>query len=466
MAEKHDRLNSKFSSVAAFWKPDTADEVATGTLTIDDEGIHFVTAPKYAKGSSLGPLDFTFINIASIPRTAAWHGFFNEGDCTLLELMVVQHPGLTSHGEVPQSVTSTRYRAAALVNGMHTGSSEEKCIERARYTFTSFAEWLSTPRTEEWGEKHITIRVPLETIDVLDLCVAPSRTRIEVKVYHELTSGEDARSRLTRPVAFVEVTSAEPESLSWFFEIGNRLENLFSLLTGASLGMETLFIYRGEQNGAVIRKQHEYVRRYEFFDSVHCTHSQLAHSIATWMSESDAFREIESLLLGVLRKAKLFVETEFLSLAQALEGFHRATGQEIKLNKAAFKLLRKKIEQFLIDQNVDDETAMRINSAVSLANQTSFRSRLRDLCGRISEDTLTKMKITPEQFIDDVVRMRNFFTHAGSSYEEKQEPIRGRELFRLSQRMRALLRGVFLLHLGFPEDQVTELIIREAIKWD
>lgn len=76
------------------------------------------------------------------------------------------------------------------------------------------------------------------------------------------------------------------------------------------------------------------------------------------------------------------------------------------------------------------------------------------------------MKIAPERFIDDVVHMRNFFTHAGNSYEEKQEPIRGRELFRLSQRMRALLRGVFLLHLGFPEDQLAELIVREAIKWD
>lgn len=103
---------------------------------------------------------------------------------------------------------------------------------------------------------------------MLDFCVAPNRTCIELKVHHELTTGEESRSRLTRPVAFVEVTSPEPESLSWFVGIGNRLENLFSLLTGTSLGMETLFIYRGEQSGTVIRKQHEYVRRYQFVDSV------------------------------------------------------------------------------------------------------------------------------------------------------------------------------------------------------
>jgi hypothetical protein len=348
---------------------------------------------------------------------------------------------------------------------MHTGGIEDKCIDSVRYTFSSLAEWLITPRNEEWGKEHIIIKIPTKEMGVLDFCVVASRTRIELKVRHELTTGEESRSRLTRPVAFVEVIPAEPQSLQWFVGVGSRLENLFSLLTGTSLGMETFFIYQGEESGAVIRKQHEYVRRYEFFDSVRYTHSQLAHSIAIWMSESDRLREIENLLLGVLRKGKLFAETEFLSLAQALEGIHRATGQEIRVGEAEFKALRKKIEDYISEQNIDEETATRINSAVSFANQTSFRSRLRELCARISEQTLINMKIDSEQFIGQVVRMRNFFTHAGSSYDEKEEPLRGRELFLLSQKMRALLRGVFLLHLGFPESQICDLIAREATKW-
>jgi hypothetical protein len=357
------------------------------------------------------------------------------------------------------------YRASALVSGMHTGHFDEKCIDNARYTFTSLAEWLITPLNEKWDESYVTITVPLQETVVLDLRLAFSQTRIEVKIQHELTSGEESRSRLTRPVAFVEVTPSDPESLSWFIGFGNRLENLFSLLTGTSLGMETLFLYRGEQSGILIRKQHEHVRRYDFFDSVRYTHSQLASAIAIWMSETEGFREIENLLLGVLRKGKLFVETEFLSLAQALEGFHRATGEEIRIDKAAYKTLRKKIEDLLTTEKVDEETAKRVNAAVSNANQTSFRSRLRDLCARLSGEILTKMDIAPEKFISEVVRMRNFSTHAGGSNEEKEEPIRGKALFLLCQKMRALLRGVFLRHLGFPEEQISELIVREATKY-
>ena len=244
------------------------------------------------------------------------------------------------------------------------------------------------------------------------------------------------------------------------------MENLFSLLAGTSLVMETLFIYREDKNGAVIRRQHAVVERYKVFDSLRHSNSQLAHAISTWLSESEGFSEIENLLLGVLRKGKLFVETEFLSLAQALEGFHRATGgDESKLDKASFKELRRKIEKVLEEQMVDDETAKKVNAAVAYSNQTSFRARLKELCGRISPSTLGEMKIDPDVFAVSVMNTRNFFTHAGGSSDEKKEPLRGGELFLLSQKMRALLRGAFLLHLGFPQSQFKDPIVREATKW-
>jgi hypothetical protein len=349
---------------------------------------------------------------------------------------------------------------------MHTGAFDDKSIDSARYTFTSLAEWFRAPPNEEWTDEHITIKIPTQDRTVLDFTVIAMRCRVELKLRYELITDEESKARQTKPVAIIEVTPLKPESLSWFLAIGNRLENLFSLLTGTSVGMETLFIYRGEQSGTIIRKQRSVVRPYEILEAVRCTNSQLAHAIATWLSESKGFREIESLLLGVLRKSYLFIETEFLSLAQALEGFHRATGKEVSLEKAAFKQLRKKIEILLEKQKVDAETAMRVNSAVAFSNQTSFRSRLKELCSRLSAATLAQMQIPDaETFVGSVVQMRNFFTHAGGPSDGKKERLKGKDLFLLSQKMRALLRGVFLLHLGFPEQQVQDLVVRGATKW-
>jgi hypothetical protein len=465
MADKHYRLDSKFSSVAAFWKPEAPDPVMTGNLAVDDDGIRFTTSPEYASGPKVKGLDLDQINLPSIPRTPVLHGFFQEENCTLLELIVVEHPGLTLYNDEPQSIVSTAYSAAVFVSGMHTGALDDKCLDRARYTFSSLAEWVNTPMTEIWGEKQITITIPFEKTLVLDFCLPETQVRVQLKVHQELATDKETHARKTKPVAVVEITPQAPESLSWFMSMGNRLENLFSLLSGTSLGMETLFIYRGERSGILIRKQHDFASRYSALESVRHTNSQLAGAMAIWLSESEGFRAIENLVLGVLRKGKLFVETEFLSLAQALEGFHRVTGEEEKVDKASFRELRGKIAKFLEEQNVDEETAKRVNSAVSFSNQTSFRSRSRELCNRINAATLGEMQIAPEEFIDSVLRMRNLFTHAGGSSDERKEPLEGRELFLLNQKMRALLRGVFLLHLGFPENQFQDLIVREATKW-
>jgi len=90
---------------------------------------------------------------------------------------------------------------------------------------------------------------------------------------------------------------------------------------------------------------------------------------------------------------------------------------------------------------------------------------LYELCDRLSKETIARMEIDLKPFAASVIDTRNFFTHAGGSSDEKKEPLRGGDLFLLSQKMRALLRGVFFLHLGFPEPQFKDLIIREATKW-
>lgn len=466
MGKEYLRLDSKFTSVAAFWKPETPDEVMTGTLTVTEDGIRFVTSPQYFRGADVPRPDPNQLRSNLFPRADVFHGYFEGENCTLLNLMVVDYPGLTTYKEETQSVASTDQRASIFVSGMRTGALDDRCLDKARYTFSSLSEFVSTPFKEKWGADQVVIEIQSGAKPLVDCSVLETRVHVELKAYQTLTTDEDTHARIVKTVAIVEITPPEPESLSWFLVIGNRLENLFSLLAGASLVMETFFIYREGKSGAVIWKQHDSVQKYKILDSLRHTNSQLAHAMATWLSETEGFREIENLLLGVLRKGKLYVETEFLSLAQALEGFHRATcGNEIKMDKAAFKELRRKIEQLLEEQSVDDETARKVNAAVANSNQTSFRSRLYELCDRLSKETIAEMEIDPKALAASVVDTRNFFTHAGGSSEEKREPLRGGDLFLLSQKMRALLRGVFFLHLGFPERQFKELLIRDATKW-
>jgi len=109
------------------------------------------------------------------------------------------------------------------------------------------------------------------------------------------------------------------------------------------VAMDTLFVYRGDESGHLITKRTGSVRHFERLQCVMCTPNQLAHAIVTWVCLPSKFDSVESLALEVLRKSKLFIETEFLALAQALEGFHRATTNVSAADRLTLRKVRKAI---------------------------------------------------------------------------------------------------------------------------
>jgi hypothetical protein len=168
----------------------------------------------------------------------------------------------------------------------------------------------------------------------------------------------------------------------------------------------------------------------------------------------------------VLRKSKLFVETEFLALAQALEGFHRAIMSTSGTDRATLRRVRKAVQAALQSQDIDPALTQRICESMMHANDPTLAARLAALCQSLSGATLSQMGIDPATFASNVKDTRNFYTHAGGAKRRSKRPsIKGIDMFLLNQKMRALLRGVMLLHLGFPEAQIAGVLAREATEW-
>ena len=398
-------------------------------------------------------------------RIPVLHGFTAEGNCTLCQLVKVEEPGLT---EIPgQSITASTYQAGVCVTGMYLGGLDDKCLTSARFTFTGLSEWLPRAATETWNQDIVMLEVPLNVQELFSFSLLDNRARVSLNLSSELATSEVGSARICRSVAYVQIETPGGESLSWYLALGNRLENLFSLILGTSLALETMFVYCGEENGHVIQKRNNYGKPFKPFECVRCTHSQLATSIAIWLSESPQFRSVENLALGVLRKGQLFLETEFLSLAQALEGFHRVTACTTVPKGAEFRRIRKKIVTVLTQENIDQCLIEKICSSLSHVNDPTFASRLAELCSRISPSVLVQMEIDPVPFVADIVVTRNFYTHAGGRQAPrgKKSPPSLNELFFLNKKMRSLLRGLLLLHLRIPEEQFSALLVREVTKW-
>ncbi len=465
MADEHNRLDSQFSIVGAFWPPETAVAVQTGTLTADEREITFTTAPEYKRGEQGVALASNLFPGSAREKVPVLQGFTEHGLCTLCDLIETDRPGL-AHLGLRQSIAAVAYRVSTCVAGIHMGGSGDKCLDSARYTFSGLSDWLPKAVSETWDSDYITLKVPFKERDVLDFSTRESRVRVTLRVSSELTSGLADGVRISKSVAYVEVGRPDPESLSWYYEIGNRLENLFSLLTGASLALETFFVYRQQESAHVHAKRNDHMKAFDPRECVWCSPSQLANCIAVWLSESWEFRRVESLVLGVLRKGKLYVETEFLSLAQALEGIHRVTEHTPVVGRAVFRQIRRKILALLNAEKVAQPLVNRLRDSMSHISDPTFASRLAAPCRRITDPLLQRMGISPPEFVSDVVATRNFYTHTGSKPRSQQStPIVGKELFLLSQKMRALLRGVLLLHLGVPEPQFANVLEREATRW-
>jgi len=211
MSDKHNRLESQFNLVSAFWEPEFPDNPLTGTLVNDDDGLTFTTSPKYGYRIRVGSLAelMRFSESGAVPRIAFMHGFSADGICTLCQLTEIAHPGLrdTSSGHW---IEANSYRASLLVGGMHLDGLDDKVLTSARFSYTGLGEWLPGPLNESWETDHILLRIPLEERVIFRLGILGTQVHASLKVHSEIISTEDDGGRLTRPIAFVEIESSVP----------------------------------------------------------------------------------------------------------------------------------------------------------------------------------------------------------------------------------------------------------------
>lgn len=465
MPKENLKLDSTFSVIGAFWKPETPDSIMTGTLMSGERTIDFTTAPVYERDPKPSAGMFDGPDKTMIP---ALHGFTRAGNSTLCQLVEGRCPDNSLNFPLRQSIASRTFRVLSVLEGMHVDGIEAKCLDLAKFSFAGLSDFLPSAFIEEWKAEQIVVTIPQEPREIQDFSLCSSKLRITIRAVPELTSGETDLSRLSKSVVSIEARFPQPESLDCYRRLAGRLENLFSLLTGGSVALETLFVYRGEESGHLITKRSGPPSRFDRMHNVGCSSTQLAQAIATWLSQPPKFDDVESLALEVLRKSKLFVETEFIALAQALEGFHRATMETGTTDRPILRRIRKAVRSALDAQAIDPDLKERICISMMHANDPTLTTRLKALCECFSNQTLKAMLIESATFIGEVAATRNFYTHVGGGENPKntpkKRPVRGGQLFLLNQKMQMLLRSLMLRHVGFSESAIADVVARLP-KW-
>jgi ApeA N-terminal domain 1 len=160
----------------------------------------------------------------------------------------------------------------------------------------------------------------------------------------------------------------------------------------------------------------------------------------------------------------MFVETEFLSLAQALESFHRLTGESQLESSNTFRSVLKQMRAAIKSCCKTPRLASRMSDAIQYANEPSFKERIQSLIRCVSRERARALLGDPDAFEQTLRQTRNFFTHPGIK-RQSHVLTSPKAIFLFNQKLHAFLRILVLMQLGFSEVSVFDVVLRQSRRW-
>jgi hypothetical protein len=419
------KLSASFQVIGGFWEFVSPDNTFAGTLTAKNGQVTLATAPTYSKGNTLAEFRNAFlaVNKPQPPaRIESFCGFTSIGDCTLLSSFHADEEGQVNIS-TNQSVVSQHYRASTSVIGLHLESGDAKSIESAAFYYTNTEEYLPPGWSFQLLAEATVYTSPRKAKNVFQFF----STNLDADVICEVFAGGNnqlLKGATIRSVPRIRIVPKQPQSLQWYFTNAIRIENFFSLFLGTSVYLDMFQLFIGDDAGWVVQQQKRRNEKPERQLWITPTASVLANTLDNWLAVPEDKQPIETTVLGVLRKSSLFMVTEFLSLAQALEGFSRLQG----------------------------------------GGDKNFAQRLGEIYDLLSLEFAKRVVGDSPTFIATVRDTRNYFTHLGLPAKSSVITDDG-SLFEWNQRLQALIRCVMLLQIGIPEADLKGPIAYHSTRW-
>jgi hypothetical protein len=322
-----------------------------------------------------------------------------------------------------QTVSNLNYHISAAVMGLHVKSADDKSIDSAAFYFSKIHRSLPVPWNMAIENNEHKYTAPIQALNLFRF----ANQSLGAEIICEVFAGggtKFGKETTIRSVPRLIVTPDQPQSVEWYANIAFRLENFFTLVLGTSVSLKRLQLFQDEKEGWFVKNIRRRDEKFNLQMPIRCDMTTLGTALDRWLSVPEDERPVERAVLGILRKSSFFVETEFLSLAQALEGFNR----------------------------------------IQRRQEMTFSQRVKDTYDLLSPDFAFRLLGNKDEFARKVVQTRNYFTHLGASPGSDVLQETG-EIFDINQRLHALIRCVMLLTLGIPESALKDAVLYQATRW-
>jgi hypothetical protein len=180
-------------------------------------------------------------------------------------------------------------------------------------------------------------------------------------------------------------------------------------------------------------------------------------TLVKWFDSMNKLRPVYEVFFSMFRSSRMYLQSQFLHLSQAVESFHRRTVGGLYLREDQYEAV-KSVVIAAIPPTLDTGLRARLKSQIKYANEPSLRRRLTGILEGLSERELSMICQNSGEFIGAIVDTRNYLTHLDESSGE--DILEDQQLLHAGQKLELLLTILLLKHLGLPEDEALTRIER------
>ena len=250
--------------------------------------------------------------------------------------------------------------------------------------------------------------------EVIDIPCLPATLRwgIDRNFSGDLTTEISVKS-----TACVTIRANDPQQLDWFFDQLGKLTTLLSFMVGAPMSPDHISAKLAEPaidvEVLVALREAKYCTHkniHDFYMLRNDMEADLGRVFSKWFELYDSFGTASQLALSVLNSKDLWLHVEFLSLMQALEGFHRATMPGLYTLEKNYEPIKQALCN-AIPKSVASDHKEALKSRIKYGNEVSLRKRLDELVKGLplplKKHILGGDGAVPRSWVET----RNYYTH-------------------------------------------------------
>lgn len=353
--------------------------------------------------------------------------------------------------------------SSLVVIGAHVD--KQTLYSEVRVRIPGLQLWLGTGRIDETlvpgGGKRIAGVIYHVYLDSGESVEIPSlETTVSWGLDRQLSSDRQTAISVNS-TGHLRIVPKHPQELDWYFAQLQKATILLSFIAGAPMTSDgvvaKLVDPETEVNllvGWADAKFCSFRNPHEFYLLRGAMGADLGEILQTWYCSYDKVAKPSQLALSVLCSKGLWTHIEFLSLMQALEGFHRAAieGQQLMDGDAGIEPSKPTTPLIPHDQ----KPAGRHSPKGQRLGKATLRTRLDELAGRLAAATrksiLGEDTVVPQQWIDT----RNYYTHWIPALRDKAlDPV---GMHYAIVRLRHFLRVLYLDFVGIPQAAIAKAL--------